>query len=199
MCQLFETIKVKNNELLNLEFHQERINRSCFELWKKESPWSLNRIISLPLLDQTKTYRCKFVYTDKDWTVEFFPYQIRPIRFFHLVNADHIHYSCKYLDRTIFDQLKLGIPDSDEIIIVKNNELTDCSYANLVFYDGVRWVTPENPLLKGTKRAQYLKKKIISEEIIRVDDLLRYTKVRLMNAMIDLEESPELDTKDIIR
>jgi len=72
-------------------------------------------------------------------------------------------------------------------LIVKNSLITDTSIANIAFFDSIRWVTPALPLLKGTTREKLLREGKIFEENIHVDDLERFSKVALMNAMIDFD------------
>ena len=86
----------------------------------------------------------------------------------------------------------------EKIVIVKQGFITDTSYANIVFFDGHKWFTPVSPLLKGTKRTFLLDKKIIEETEIRIDDLEKFKKARLINAMIDFEDKVEILVENII-
>jgi len=64
-----------------------------------------------------------------------------------------IEYPYKYANRNAFDTLLQSHPDFDEIIIEKDGFITDTTIANLAFYNGTYWLTPEKPLLPGTMRA----------------------------------------------
>ena len=79
-----------------------------------------------------------------------------------------------------------------EILILKNGLITDVSFANIAFYDGKGWYTPDSPLLKGTKRAYYIEKGLLIEKRISPADLPKYQKARLINAMLDLEDSHDI-------
>lgn len=122
---------------------------------------------------------------------------MRRLQTLKLVDSADIEYSFKYLDRTALDQIRSENPAFDDIIIVKNNRITDCSFANLVFYADSGWVTSNTPLLKGTKRQMYIDKQIIEERTITVSDLNLFSKARIINAMIDLEESPDILMENI--
>ncbi len=49
-------------------------------------------------------------------------------------------------------------------LCVKNGLVTDCTIGNLVFFDGTGWVTPDQPLLKGTKRQALLDRKLVRKK-----------------------------------
>jgi 4-amino-4-deoxychorismate lyase len=76
----------------------------------------------------------------------------------------------------------------NEAVIIKNNRITDTTYANLALWNGSEWHTPLYPLLKGTKRQLLLQSNQIVEQDILVTDLMRYQKVSLINAMLELGE-----------
>ena len=80
----------------------------------------------------------------------------------------------------------------DDIIIVKDGLITDASYANLIFWDGENWFTPNTPLLKGVQREKLLKDGLIQEKEIKPSDLASYQKVALINAMLDFKDKIEL-------
>jgi 4-amino-4-deoxychorismate lyase len=76
--------------------------------------------------------------------------------------------------------------------MVKDGFVTDASIANLAFYDGRQWITPDTPLLAGTRRRFLLDSGILHEAPVRPADLRDFHRIRLVNAMIPWEESPEL-------
>jgi 4-amino-4-deoxychorismate lyase len=82
---------------------------------------------------------------------------------------------------------------SDDILIIKNGMVTDTSYSNVIFRDKIgNWVTPSTCLLKGTRRLNLLKNRIITETDIRVSDLKYYNEIRLINAMIGIGDSEKI-------
>jgi 4-amino-4-deoxychorismate lyase len=76
--------------------------------------------------------------------------------------------------------------------------VTDSSYANVVLRkkDGT-WVTPSSCLLKGTRRAQLLNDKSISEAEISVADLEKYSEIRLINAMKGIDDSKSIPVSEL--
>jgi len=68
---------------------------------------------------------------------------------------------------------------------------------NIVFYDGYRWVTPEIPLLEGTQRSKLISDGIITEETITPDDLKKYKKARLINALLEFK-GQDIDIAQIV-
>jgi 4-amino-4-deoxychorismate lyase len=133
--------------------------------------------------------RCRLLYNTDITKIEFFPYHIRPIQSIELVENNEIDYALKFANRVSLDILKKDI-DADEIIIVKNQLLTDTTYTNIALYDGKKWQTPAFPLLKGTKRTYLLEKKIIFEQDILANNIKAYSNIRFFNGMINWEEAP---------
>ena len=114
-----------------------------------------------------------------------------------MVHSNSISYSHKFEDRKELNKMFELREDCDDIIIVKNDHFTDASYANLVFYRDQKWFTPTTCLLNGTMRRQLLEKKIILEEEITTRDLVRYKKVKLINAMLQFD-GPEIEVSQIV-
>lgn len=64
--------------------------------------------------------------------------------------------------------------------------LTDTSYSNIALFDGCHWVTPRQPLLRGTMRQSLLDDGVLTEQDIKAEDWNRYRQVSLVNAMMPL-------------
>ena len=94
-------------------------------------------------------------------------------------------YSYKYHDRRVFERLMKN-SEADDVIIAVNDMVTDASYANLAFWDGSQWWTPETPLLNGVKRQHLLDQGLIQKRTISTNDVRSFKKVSLINAMLDL-------------
>jgi len=76
--------------------------------------------------------------------------------------------------------------------------VTDSSYANVVFRDlNGNWVTPSTYLLPGTKRASLLEMGLINETIITYRDINKYTEVKLINAMIGIDDTEGIPVGNI--
>lgn len=187
---LIETIKCHNGRLFNLEYHQNRFNSSRKTLLKMPTKVSLSQIIEIPKSAQSGLFRCRITYLEKIERIEFIKHKNREIKSLKLVEDNNIDYRLKFADRHRINLLFKDRGIYDDILIVKNGCITDSSTANVLFYDGKDWITPDTPLLRGTKRAQLLKRGKLKERRITPPDLKLYKKIGLINAMWDLETMP---------
>ncbi len=190
MFPLLETLKLKDGIVQNLNYHQRRLNRSMDELFHGAEKFDLEKVISVPDNCKSGIYKVRILYGPTIDKIEFAPYVFRSIQSLRVVRHESIDYHLKYTDRQILQELFVQRADCDDIIIVKNGLVTDSFAANLLFYDGEKWFTPESPLLKGTKRQFLVDAGIVFEKEIREEDIRSYRKVGLINAMIDFEEIP---------
>ncbi len=176
--RLLETIHVVDAKALNLAYHQQRMKESR-DILGYSSPLTLD-------LDPPAqgNYRCRIIYEEMIETIEYIPYQPKRIHSFKLIHSD-IDYALKYEDRSEIELLLDQKDKADEIIIIKEGLVTDTSIANLCFFDGKQWLTPEHPLLKGTTRQRLLDEKRIVCAKIHYTDIPQYSKIAVMNAMTD--------------
>ena len=178
---LFETIKIENGQIENIEWHNQRCNRSRAELFNAKALLNLETFITPPLRG---LYRCRICYKEDIHSIEYIPYTPRVFNKFTIVKSQ-IDYAYKYNDRKELESLqKLS---KDEIIIEKDGLLTDTSIANIAFYNGKEWLTPNKPLLKGTMRAKLLYNNLLIEKDIRKEELENFSHFALMNAMIGFQ------------
>lgn len=189
MAELIETIKISGRQIQNIEYHNERFNRTRKDLFGITVEIDLQDSIGIPEEISDDVYKCRVTYGKEILAVEFVPYIPKKVNSLKLVVDSEIDYAYKYKDRKHFEDLLSGVKE-DEILIVKNGCITDTSYSNIAFYDGAEWITPTTYLLNGTKRRQLLDSGIIREEIIRVSDVHRFQSCKLINAMLDWDESP---------
>jgi len=191
MYLLLETIKVADRKLQNIDLHNERLNHSRKEIWGIDSRLALEKIIQIPDNVDNGIFKCRVLYGKEIEKVAFLPYQIKPIESLLIVEADQISYAYKFADRQEIEKL---MPDSalakTDILITQKGLIKDTSYANIVFFDGKKYITPLTPLLKGTKRELLLRKGQLIAQEISVQDLKKFQFAKIINAMIDLEESP---------
>lgn len=197
MCLLFETIKIKNGIIFHAALHQERMNRSIATLFKRESNINLNDVLSKQKFPSDNWIKCKVIYDTKVRDITFHPYIARKIDSLKIVEINDIDYSLKYTNREAINKLFLQKELSDDIIIVRHGFITDSSYANLVFWDGYHWYTPSTPLLNGVQREFLLSQCRIIEQKIKLEDLTKYLKVGLINAMLNITDMPIIETKYI--
>jgi len=197
MSRFIETIQLLNGELLNLEFHQERFERTrSEELALKRHP-QLGDVIQVPPGLEQGILKCRVSYQKEIELIEFEPYQAQKVRSLKMVYSDSIDYKFKYADRSELEALFQQRGDCDDILVVKNGKITDSYYANVVFWDGINWMTPDTPLLQGTLRASLLKRGMIRECRITPEDLAGYQKLKLINAMNDFQSASEIPVESI--
>jgi len=178
MSPCFETIKVKNGKLLNLEYHQKRVDYTRKFFGLKDKLELKKQSFKLP---QKGDFRLRIDY-DKDirsFTCKAFT--CREFKEFKVVEAD-IEYDYKYANREELDALK---EDDSEIIIVKNSFLTDTTIANIALQKEGIWLTPKTPLLKGTTRARLIDTGFLKCEDLTIEDLKKAQNFAIMNALID--------------
>lgn len=191
--KFIESICLKDGAYQNLALHQARVNKTFTKFFKGLNPISLDSI--LPKIDLKGTYKARMVYDADSEDVEFIEYKKRLVYSLEVIEAKPFNYSFKFEDRRKIDQL-VKASNADDIIISFNGLIKDSSYANLAFWNGEEWLTPEKPLLEGVKRAQLLAKGEIKKASIHVSNLGSFEKVSLINAMLDLGEV-EIDMKEV--
>lgn len=183
MYRLLETIRVEDGEALHLDYHQKRIDKSTKGLFIQD-------VIKKQVLPNKGCFKLRCVYTVNGVEeITITPYIKHKISTFRIVNDNLITYSYKYENRSPINRLFQLRNGCDDIIIVKNGFVTDSSFANIVLYDGQKWITPNTPLLEGTCRNRLIQNDIISEEQIDVPKLYSCHKLVLINAMLDFDES----------
>lgn len=177
---LLETIKIEDGEVFNLSYHQARCDESRKALFNSTDRLDLSSLIQAP---PKGLYRCRILYDDKIHSIEYIPYMPKEIHTLKIVSSD-LKYDHKYANRDTLNKLRQSQPDADDILIEKHGYLTDTTIANIAFYDGKQWFTPEKPLLKGTMRAKLLDEGFLHTRKIKKEEISDYTHVALMNAMI---------------
>ncbi|MCF6357569.1 MAG: aminodeoxychorismate synthase component I [Draconibacterium sp.] len=195
--KLVETIKCEHGRLLNLSWHNLRLNgtrKKCIGLNDKID---LGEIITVPENCKKGIFRCRVVYSETINTVEFIPHKYRKIESLKLIEDNNIDYQFKYSNRKNINNLFEKRGDCDDILIVKNGCITDSSTANCIFYDGQKWWTPDTPLLPGTQRARLISDAKVSVCRITVESISKYKKVGLINAMWSFENMPVIEIENI--
>jgi len=185
---LLESIKVEYSSLHNLKYHKERIRNSIKKEFGLESEIDFDPILADVKKLPDITYKLRLVYNQEFFKYEFIPYTISPITSLKLTYSTKINYDTKLLDRTKLNFLFAQRGRCDDILIIKDNMITDTYYCNVALLQNDKWYTPSTPLLPGTKRQQLLDSNIIIETPISLIDLPEYSTIRLFNAMIDFGE-----------
>jgi 4-amino-4-deoxychorismate lyase len=124
---------------------------------------------------------------------------LRQVRSLKIVFSDDICYPYKYSNRDRINRLFEQRGECDDILVVKYGKITDASYANVIFRNTEgEWYTPSSFLLPGTRRASLLKKRVIREATITYSDISKYTEVKLINAMIDINDTVGIPVGNLI-
>ncbi len=189
-----ETIRAVDGEIFNISYHQERYERVLKSFGFSDFK-NLDDFLQPP---SSGIYRCRLTYDEKSVDVTYHEYKKREVKSLKLVYSETIEYSKKSISRQNIDELFDMKDGCDDILIIKNSLVCDTSIANVAFYSDGRWFTPSQPLLMGTTRQRLLDEGKIIEVDIKVQDLKEYSKVALLNAMIDFDIIREYDLKDII-
>ena len=177
---LLETIKIEDGVIHNLPYHQERCTKSRQALYDAIDMLELKTHIIPP---SKGLYRCRILYAQNIHTIEYIPYVPKVISSLKIITSE-VEYAYKYANRDALNSLLAIEKEYDDVLIEKNGYLTDISIANIAFYDGKQWITPQNPLLKGTMRQKLLDEGFLQTKQIKVANISTYTQVALMNAMI---------------
>ncbi len=190
MYQLIESIKVLNNRLYNLSYHQKRIQRSVEELYqKKDHSITFNELQREALtLDNKVLYKLRIEYNAEDFKYEFLPYKRREINSLQVIEDQDLDYSLKYNNRDKLLERFNNKGNCDDILFTINGCVTDTYYCNVAFKKNGQWFTPDMPLLPGTKRQKLINELLISPKEIFVEDIPEYEKITLFNAMIEFGE-----------
>ncbi|MDP3464662.1 MAG: aminotransferase class IV [Sulfuricurvum sp.] len=177
---LLETIRCEGGIAHHLPYHQKRLETSLRMVGERTS-YNLSELIIPP---DDALYRCRFLYTALSFSIEFHPYTPKKISTLRLIPDDTINYPCKFAHREALNDLFEQRNGCDDVLILKNNLITDTSIANIALFLDNQWLTPKIPLLEGTTRARLIDEGKISPAHLRASDVHNASKIALMNAMI---------------
>ena len=187
MSQFIESIKIEDKKIFLLDLHQKRVD-DTFAHFGKETSINLAEIFKNLEHDEDGLYKLRISYDlDKNFRTQLIPYAISEISNFQLVVNNIYDYSFKFEDRKELEKM-LRQAKSSEIIIVKNNHITDSSFSNLLFKKGKEWFTPSTYLLNGVQRQYLLKNKKIKEAEITLQNIAEYSHFQIINAMNDFDD-----------
>ena len=173
-----ETIRIVDGVVHNFDYHYKRaLATSGIKLAMPQIPDDKKQGI----------IKCRIVYDQEVSQVEFLPYDMPRIQSLKVVNTTHYFYEKKYVNRELIQSLFAQKDDCDDVLITVDGVLTDTSFCNLVLENRDGLFTPAFPLLKGTKRASLINQGTLIVRHITLDDLEQYSYIRLINAMIDMD------------
>jgi 4-amino-4-deoxychorismate lyase len=212
MCHLIETIAIENGQFRNIEYHNQRFNKTRSDLFNEHNVLDIAQCTNVK--SQFDTFRssaynlnhlwkCRVIYGKSEdgnpiLKVSFQPYQTRKISQLKAITSNEINYMYKYEDRDRLNDLYALKGDADDILIIQNGLFADGSIYNIVFQRENKLFTPANPLLKGTKRQELLDSELIQEEKIGLNDLKYFEGVWLINAMNNLGDIPFIKSAQIL-
>ncbi len=199
MKQFFESVRINNGEAFLIELHQRRFDLTRLAHFGILPAVDLGHAIESFVAAQTDKARIglqklRLTYSSQIEKMEVEPYTRRQVAAVALVEAPGLDYRYKYADRSALDALRASLPAGVEPMLVQDGLLTDGIYANLCFFDGGRWLTPDRPLLEGVARAAAIAAGEITPAKITTRDVEqgRYTKIRLINCMNLLKEANDI-------
>ena len=173
-----ETVLVKNGYAPFLHLHNRRMN-----LTRKKFSLGLNPLeIKLPNIPDNNTYRLRIKYEKSIESIELISYCQNKKSRVVAVNSD-ISYSYKYVNRDVFDGLLAKYSEYDDLLIVKKGVVTDTTIANVAFFNGKKWLTPSNPLLKGTTRSRLIASGFLIPKRIKIGEIYSYSHIGFLNAL----------------
>jgi 4-amino-4-deoxychorismate lyase len=200
--ELIETMLVSNGNIKNFNYHLERVKKAYrYFKWKfDEKEWIIKltsskfEVLGSKFQVSKDEFRLRIIYSyDGIREIEVFPIKKREFKTFKVVNIN-FNYTHKYKNRKSFSILHSQFSIKyDEFILVKNHLITDTTISNLAFFDSKEWLTPKYPLLKGTKRAELIEKRVLKEVNIHTSDLKYFEKMAMINAILGFYVIEEFD------
>jgi len=196
MSLYFESIRVVRGRIMNLSEHQARVDRCVSNFCKNpKAKLSLKKSIQRRMIPREGIHKLRIqydAYSAELTDIEISAYKEKEIHSLQLVDGSRIQYFYKAENREMLDSLYAKKNQSDDVLILRDNLLTDTWYCNIALHDGKEWFTPRTCLLPGTMRAKLLKNGVIKQADISIIDLKKYTKIRLFNAMIPWSNSKDI-------
>jgi 4-amino-4-deoxychorismate lyase len=198
MSRLIETIRIENGQLKHIDLHNNRFNKARKALFGITTNVQLEHHIQIPESISPERHKCRISTDGISIHTEITPYQQREIKTLNMVHFDTIEYQYKTDKRQLLDAAFLMRNNCDDIIIIKNNMITDSWAANIILFDGDRWLTPDTPLLKGIQREYLLSIGFLIEKKIQYTDIMNFKYIKLINALIDFERAPSINCANSI-
>ena len=193
MSQFFESIRVKDGIAEQLGFHQLRVNKTLKAFDASNHSIELASIVQQLALPADGLFKLKISYDlNGNYQSAFTPYQYKQIQNFALVDINEQSYDYKFSNRDWINEALIQ-SGKDEIMMHDGGLIKDCSYTNIVFYDGVNWYTPAVPLLEGTQRAKLIEEGIIQPKALYVQDIPNFKKFKCINAMLNWNTALEYE------
>ena len=188
MYPLFESICIQNGKILNSKWHEKRFQKAYLKYFGKSPYFKLLNEINIPKEFKKGNVKLRVLYGEKGREIQFEIYKHLKINTIRLVHTSNLNYPLKLIQRGNLNTLFERRGNCDDVIIVRDGQITDSSYANLIFFDGREWITPKYPLLEGTCRARLLANGQIKTANLGIKELKAFKGFKLINAMRDINQ-----------
>jgi 4-amino-4-deoxychorismate lyase len=186
--KFFETIKLLDGQLQLLPYHEKRMKATRSFFYGIYDDVSLSDVIEVPAELQEGLFRCRVSYDKNIKDVDFYKYELKEnSKILLLEIGKNYDYSFKFEDRVFFKNALEENPDVDDVLFLSNGFVTDCTYTNVILFDGNQWVTPDTQLLTGVKRQFYIDNGVVIVKKVKADHLVDYQKIAFINSMRDFE------------
>lgn len=197
MSLLIESIKLFNGSFYNLPRHEERMRRSLQSLFGLSDAVRLEEFVNETPFPLEGLFKCRILYDAGSREKVFTPYEPKVIRRVRVVEDDSLSYPHKFADRSGLNRLFELRNGCDDVMIVRNGRVTDCSFSNVVFRKGQEWFTPATPLLEGTMRRKLIDENKVTVREILQKDIRSFDSFKLVNSMLEFD-APEIEVSDIV-
>ncbi|MFO7573956.1 MAG: aminotransferase class IV [Bacteroidales bacterium] len=198
MSLLLESIRIEEGEVMNFDYHIDRMVRSVIAAGYSTPASFPGKFIPESSVPPVGLHKCRVLYNSEIVSCGVSPYYMKEIKTLKVIQASRPDYALKYADRSVLNGLLGMRGDCDDILIVSDDAITDASYCNVAFEKEGLWHTPEEPLLKGTMRQYLLDTGVIVEADIRLSQISNFGSIKLFNAMVPWERAWQIDIKNIL-
>ena len=188
MYPLFESLCIQNGKILNFKWHEKRFRKAYLKYFGKSAYFNLLDEVNIPKEFKKGNVKLRVLYGETGREIQFEIYKLRKINTIRLVRVSSLKYPLKLIEREKLNSLFEQRGACDDVIIVRDGQITDSSYANLIFLDGREWITPKYPLLEGTCRARLLANRKIKMATLGIQELKGFKGLKLINAMRDIDQ-----------
>lgn len=188
MSLFLETIKLFDGKFYRLSLHQQRLEQAFAEYYPNSEVPDLKLVLENSDFPHAGFYKCRILIDITGCNIHFEPYIRRDIKTLKLVETRIPSCAFKFANRSKFGEMIELRGDCDDVLLFRDGYITDTSYANVAFFDGKNWLTPQVPLIYGVNRASLLADKKITKALVKVEDLVNFKSIRMFNAMIEFGE-----------
>ncbi len=191
MSLFIETLRVEHDDTIPLlDYHKSRMTRALSSLGTSSPVTVIDQMMARfaevltdqPLTQCIRKYRVLYSNT-RILEATLTPYVIRPINTLAIAPIT-FGYEHKYADRIEINACYHDYPHTDDVIMTRDDLLTDTSYGNIALHHDGMWYTPETPLLRGCRRQYLIDHRMVQPKKIRIEDIHSYSYLMIFNAMI---------------